>query len=727
MGRPILCLTTTHPSHNDNSNASGASTLGSGGGSMTLACPWTGSLLSSLRVAGDLAGKVPIGMQSLSLFPQDFCTAMMTPTSNHPQQLALAYGWSSSSSASASATSSSSNNSNKEDSYAMLLTIRRQTASSTSSGGTSSSNATSGSLPPIVHWKCRIPEANLTAGLLVSTCGLYIVGGGASGSLYIWKSFGGELIRTVPKAHYRSITTLTWQPTTTTRSSASNRDNVNTTTSLYLVTGGADGMVHVFSLIDLVSNHSNNKNAAAAAAAAASSSSLSTIVYPVTTWSRHYMPVTAVCSLGDRRLVTTSLDGQVLLLDLSSSSSGTTTGTASSTCSNTTSANSGGGSGGIVLATLQLPHGIQSLVMDANTQTLYAGSVQGTIYIIAWDEYAIYQVQQQHGVHVIQYNSSVVSAVGSTTNNKRQKRLQSLASSMADQVFGAAGSGANYRKTEQHSKSYQTELSGHNRAITSMALVNSSESGGRSDNNGVLLCSGDEGGTLRIWDTTSRGCIHVVNPWSSSSNGTSASSAAAAAAAASGKPGSKLAASARRRYHPITSIRVIMEDSFDNVVSNVTTTAGFAVATTSHNTMRGDKNSTSMVNLVTPLQKFPTTSMMAGQDADGDATLLLRPSHAQTKDGGDRSTLFWDVARDSSRQRLIRKRQLRQKQQQQKLNVAINRQQQQHPQQPPKHEKEDADDYRAKAMALQKELDMAQATIQRWEAVNNKLMAQLQK
>ena len=48
-------------------------------------------------------------------------------------------------------------------------------------------------------------------------------------------------------------------------------------------------------------------------------------------------------------------------------------------------------------------------------------------------------------------------------------------------------------------------------------------------------------------------------------------------------------------------------------------------------------------------------------------------------------------------------------------------------------QKEDQDDttrnidYQAKAQALQSELAKAQATIRRWETVNNKLMAQLQK
>jgi multidrug resistance efflux pump len=92
---------------------------------------------------------------------------------------------------------------------------------------------------------------------------------------------------------------------------------------------------------------------------------------------------------------------------------------------------------------------------------------------------------------------------------------------------------------------------------------------------------------------------------------------------------------------------------------------------------------------------------------DHPATLLLRPSLAQTKSIS--SALFWDMAQDSSRQRLVRKRQLRRQQQQQQQNAD---KQQQH-QQP----KEEENNYRAKAEVLQKELDMAQATIQRWEAV----------
>jgi hypothetical protein len=54
------------------------------------------------------------------------------------------------------------------------------------------------------------------------------------------------------------------------------------------------------------------------------------------------------------------------------------------------------------LATIQLPHGIKSLTSQA--QKLFAGSVDGSIYIICMDQYSIYQMLQQ-GV-AISYTAS---------------------------------------------------------------------------------------------------------------------------------------------------------------------------------------------------------------------------------------------------------------------------------------------------------------------------------
>lgn len=168
----------------------------------------------------------------------------------------------------------------KDDTYGMLLTIR------------------AGSAPPILHWKCRLPEPRLTGGLLVSPCGTYTVGGGSSGTIYLWRTLGGTLIRPV-KAHYRSVTVMEWTPC-----------------GRHLATGGADGMVHVFSMLDLVEQQA------------------SASIQPIRTWSKHHLPVTALTPLTSGRMASAAEDGQVVVMEVFSEET---------------------------LATIQMPHAIRVL------------------------------------------------------------------------------------------------------------------------------------------------------------------------------------------------------------------------------------------------------------------------------------------------------------------------------------------------------------------------------
>ena len=160
--RSILCITTTKPS---------AALASGGGGSISLVDPQNGSIGSSLKLSSDLSGKVPIGTASLSLFPSSFSLSPQQST----QELAMGYGYT---------------NKGPQDAYAFLLTMR-------------------GSSPPTMHWKGRLPEGHLTGGLLISPCGHYVVGGGKSGTLFVWNTLGGKLISTI-KAHYRSILVMDW-------------------------------------------------------------------------------------------------------------------------------------------------------------------------------------------------------------------------------------------------------------------------------------------------------------------------------------------------------------------------------------------------------------------------------------------------------------------------------------------------------------------------------------
>lgn len=200
-----------------------------------------------------------------------------------------------------------------DDTYGMLLELR------------------SASSPPLLHWKCRIPENQLTAGIVVSSCGHYTVAGAVSGNIYVWSSIGGSLRRTV-KAHYRSVTSLSWSDC-----------------GAYLVTGGADGMVHAFSLMDLVDRGISDDQS----------------ISPVRTWSVHHLPVTSLQPLPSGRMISVSEDGQLVMMELFSETT---------------------------LMTLQLKNGIQSLAFHDGR--IYAGSFQGTIFCIDENVFAMQQTAQ---------------------------------------------------------------------------------------------------------------------------------------------------------------------------------------------------------------------------------------------------------------------------------------------------------------------------------------------
>ncbi|GAX19233.1 pre-rRNA-processing protein IPI3 [Fistulifera solaris] len=227
--KKIICISTTKPTT--------SLTPGGGGGSLCMMCPYTGSVQSSLRLAGDMSGKVPLGVASVSTFPNH---VMSTPNNT----LAVAFGFTH----------------KKDDSYALLFTLRSAAA-----------------LPPILHWKCRLPESEMSAGLLISPCGAYIVAGGSSGTIYLWNVLEqSRLVRSF-KAHYRSVAVMAF----------SGRD---------LVTGGDDGMIHAFSWIELISETTTN-------------------VQPWQTWTQHHLPVTGIKALGGGRIISCGQDGQVVLYE----------------------------------------------------------------------------------------------------------------------------------------------------------------------------------------------------------------------------------------------------------------------------------------------------------------------------------------------------------------------------------------------------------------------------
>eukprot|EP00536_Pseudo-nitzschia_multiseries_P005927 jgi/Psemu1/14051/gm1.14051_g len=452
----IISATTTKPSS--------SVTPGGGGGSLTL-LDTNGSILSSLRSSADMSGRAGIGISSLSSFPPDFSKANNVGSGRDNTQPVIAYGG---------------NSVKKGDNYAMLISVR------------------SSSSPPIMHWKCRLPETDMSGGLSISPCGYYIVGGGSSGSCYVWSSMGGELLRTV-KAHYRSCTSLAWSDC-----------------GRYLVTGGADGMVHVFSLMSLVDvTSSSTKN------------SKQRNIPPIHTFSVHHFPVTSLTQLSGGRIASSAEDGQVLVLELFSKQ---------------------------VLVNIQFPHGIKCL--EHYDGRLYAGSIQGTIFSVDLNAYAMHQTEK----------------LGAIFANKRRRQEQLDAGSsenwtVEEKVFGKKNPESNKSNGDNnnHGQGYQTDWIGHDHAVTSIALLTDSEP--------QKMISGDSFGQIRIWEMESRTCLSVIQPWSSAN--------ANATDADGKKPGI---------VHPVTSIRVIPQPLISASSGMFQSPSG--------------KNSTNLSTLVTPLQKY---------------------------------------------------------------------------------------------------------------------------
>uniref|UniRef100_A0A383WA77 Uncharacterized protein n=1 Tax=Tetradesmus obliquus TaxID=3088 RepID=A0A383WA77_TETOB len=170
----------------------------------------------------------------------------------------------------------------------------------------------------------------LTA-LAASPNGAYLVGGGASGTLYCWEAFSGRLLRSWP-AHYKAVSCLAFSDS-----------------GGLLVSAGEDTLVAAWLLAEVLDEQRDGPAAAAAAVGMAR-------VEPLHTWSEHTLPVTCIylgCGEGSALLATASLDRSVKLWSLTT---------------------------GQLLRTITLPAGVTSVTLDAGEHVLLAGCVDGSIW-----------------------------------------------------------------------------------------------------------------------------------------------------------------------------------------------------------------------------------------------------------------------------------------------------------------------------------------------------------
>lgn len=639
------------------SNPSSSITTSGGGGSLIVIDGKSLSILTSLRttdsssnnsnnpsMGNNNSDSTSTGFSSLSPFPSHFVnTVVAAGRRSGGGGTSTSYGGSSVAAASnvVPAITFGGNANKRGDTYASLVSIR--------CGGSSSSS------PPIIHWKTRLPEPDFyKAGLKVSPCGHYVVGGASSGSCYVWSTTTGRLMKTF-QAHYRAVTALCW--------TGGNHKG----SSQFLVTGGADGMIHVFSMMDLVATTNegegnfNSRNNVGGDGSNRTAPSLCT-------FSIHHFPVTSLISLDGGRIASASEDGQVIVVEVFSEQ---------------------------VLVNVQLPHGGGGCLTFHPDGRLFAGSNRGTIYSVDMNAYAIRQTQKQ-GAMISKRRRQEWQRIGVNANNSTFDEITFGVSKASNEYGGNAGAaGATIDDTLA---SYQTDWIGHSHQVTSIELLIQDQP--------QLLISGDSSGCVRIWDIEARTCLKVLHPWSHSVSTTNNNNA-------SDGSNPSLRKKNALKGHPVTSIQIIPQP---DDVSLARSESGIIFGSSSIST-GGSKNSGSIPNLLPPLQKYASID---GMDESHNHSLIsstaLRIPFMKPNESIENAS-YWE-ARPIRRK--CRAYQTNNEHQQQKQvggdrrgNCGDNSNQ------------EEIDAMRQELETLRAELKEKQSTIERWENVNNKLIQKL--
>jgi WD domain, G-beta repeat len=637
--RYLIAITTSHPSSSITTSGGG----GAGGGSLIIIDGKSFAILSSLRTSGDnnsnSSGGGGLGLSSLSPFPSQFVnTAISSATGGGGG------GTGSGSAVLVPAITFGGTTTKRGDTYASLISIR--------CGGSASSS------PPIINWKCRLPEPDMyQAGLVVSPCGHYVVGGGSSGSCYVWSTTSGRLIRTF-QAHYRAVTALCF--------SGPNRNS-----GQYLITGGADGMIHVFSMMDLVVSSIDGGGGGTTRTGGSDSRTVPSLY----TFSIHHFPITTLESLDGGRVASASEDGQVVILEVFSEQ---------------------------VLLNIQLPHGVACLAYHADGR-LFAGSNRGTIYSIDMNAYTVQQTQKQCAM-ISKRRQQEWQRTGVNSNNATLDEMVFGVTSKSNDQQG--GNKNTSRSTgDDTTVSYQTDWIGHNDPVTSLELLTQSEP--------QILISGDSSGQVRIWGLESRTCLKVLQPWSHSSTTNNSS-------ATSTVPGKK-----HVKGHPVTSIQIIPQPDELSLTRSSNTIFGSS-------STGGNKNYGSVSSLLPQLQKYAISMNNVTMDEttrDLFTPTAVRIPYLKPNDAIENAS-YW-TARPITRRRKRQQSSSQRVQQQQRLaNIQKDDEQDEEGSHGEKSnddlkKQEEIDAMREEMEALRSQLKEKESTIERWEAVNNKLMQRL--
>ena len=525
----------------------------------------------------------------------------------------------------------------------------------------SSSSSSSGGIGNPPKWRVRPPRSlsRSPQSMSISPDGRYLAAGCVDGSVLLWEwmDVSGDNLVGSWRGHHRPASCVLFDS--------------GDTDGCTLFTGGDDGVVNAWCLQDVVDRDDRDSSI---------STSSTTAIRPFRTWSEHHLPVTFMCILpgagrGSVRLVSSSLDRNLIVMELGDGGGG--------------GGGEGGGGIGRTLARMCLPSGIRTIITDASGGRLYCGGADGNVYIVDMCEYAVRE-----------------SSMSSSSDGGGGAFAYSSASASSN-----GGRGKSVFDGDDGPSSYVTELRGHTRAVTCLALLDPSDmalhrpSNDRDDDEGgggsgggvqaTLLASGSEDGTVRVWDLSARSCVKVLRPWSSSSSSSSSSSLEGGGTNAVASTSSTAAS-----LPPVTSIVVVPRSS---LTSHGGISLGLSSAMSSRASKRRNADGDSS-SVYKPLKGFlrGTSVIRHGIDDVDDAGSSLL--------GGGCAPILWP-RRDESFARYWEKPIFAKSR-----TIASSRKRTKRP---------SMLDETDEVNRLREELEESRRVIERWQAVNNQLVAKL--